>query len=123
MAKVVLLVSLFFFSNVFASDCYEIVTQSYSYDSVAFELDEFDIPAEYQPGSEQYAKIAVRVLEEKLGCEVEEELSKSIFSYKCKRLDKELEYSKVCFVTTSYGYYFVMIDMMGKVNLVFNRYD
>src|SRR5690606_18158276 len=99
-------------------DCYRLLTQSYSADSYTYALSEFDIVSDYAPGTPEYAKAAVVALEKELGCDAEKDAIDSLYSVKCRKLVNELDYSRICFVRTSYGYYFVAIDMLGNVNVI-----
>tara|TARA_R110000868_G_scaffold258137_10_gene515433 strand:+ start:10620 stop:10994 length:375 start_codon:yes stop_codon:yes gene_type:complete len=104
-------------------DCYRLVTQNYTRDSAAYALSEFDIVSEAQAGSAQYASDAVMQLEAKLGCELEGDLLDRIYSTECRNIDDKYDTSRICFVKTEYGYYFVSVDMLGNVNIIFSRFD
>lgn len=106
-----------------SEDCYKLLTQNHSKDSMAYALSEFDIISDASAGSAQYARDAVMALESQLGCELEGELADQIYSTKCRKISQDYDVSRICFVKTTYGYYFVSVDMLGNVNIIFSRFD
>lgn len=104
-------------------DCYQLLTQNFSRDSAPYTLSEFDIVTDAPVGSPEYARAAVMALESQVGCELEGDAIDQIYSTKCRKVAQELDISRVCFVKTAYGYYFVTVDMLGNVNVIFNRFD
>ncbi|MBH46908.1 MAG: hypothetical protein CME71_01920 [Halobacteriovorax sp.] len=122
-AILIVIFSLLIKTAIAHDECYRLVTQNYTRDSIAYSLEEFDILSKDEPGSPQYARAAIMELEAQLGCDAESELIDRIYISKCKRINNGEEFSRICFVKTAYGYYFVSVDLLGKINIVFSRFD
>lgn len=42
---------------------------------------------------------------------------------KCKNIMQHDPFTRVCYVSTEIGYFFIMRDMLDGVNVIFNRWD
>ena len=79
-------------------------------------------PNNYQGWSREYAELAIIKALEKLKYENLKNLE--FTSYACVRIDPLYQNSEACYVETkSPGYFFVMIDSVDHINVVYNRWD
>lgn len=132
MNKVVFLISLYLFSfgNTFASEskCYDTLTQGENFDSRTFTMN-VDVIDVRDFGRDHLAQAIayVRVLLDDLGCSKadvnfgEGALGRS--SNRCVQISNNREYSRICFVETNLGYFFVSRDFLTGINVVYNRWD
>lgn len=117
---VFIVLSLVGISNLSANDCYGKALNDYSSDSVAYQFFNEDVYGDFEQKGEKAAVDSIRLLEEKLNCH------KNAFEVKkvsCREIMPGNALSKACYVESNLGYFFISVDMMDKVNLVFNRWD
>lgn len=101
-------------------DCYRAALNDFSSDSMAYQIYDEDISMAFEDNGGKASERAVRRLENRLGCV---EKSFEIQNISCKEVVPGNAISKVCYVESQLGYFFISIDMMEKVNIVFNRWD
>lgn len=101
-------------------DCYQAALNNFSADSVAYRIYDEDISSAFEDNAEKASVRAVRKLEGNLGCA---DKSFEVAEVSCKEVMPGNALSKVCYVESQLGYFFISIDMMEGVNLVFNRWD
>jgi len=101
-------------------DCYRKVLSNLQYDSMAYQVDADLIEVAFEENSEAASKLSIRLLERDLGC-----LDKSfeIVEVSCNEIVPGNQISKVCYMESQHGYFFVSMDMMEKLNIVFSRWD
>ena len=117
---VFVVVSLLSVANVSANDCYRKALNDFSSDSAAYQFYDEDISADFEDNGEKAAVAAIRLLENQLGCEKE---AFRVESVACKEIVPGNSLSKACYAESNLGFFFVSVDMMERVNLVFNRFD
>jgi len=66
-------------------------------------------------------KDAVTIVKSIIKTKCEEE--PTIQDAHCKNILGNDDSTKVCYVSTNVGYFFVMKDMLDSVNVIFNRWD
>lgn len=119
----VLLVVISLFVSIAASanyDCYRKALNDFSADSMSFQLYSEEAAASFEKKPENSAVAAVRDLEEKIGCDVK---SFEIGEVSCKDVVPGNLLSRVCYAESQHGYFFISMDMMENMNVVFNRWD
>lgn len=101
-------------------DCYKAALNDFASDSMAYQIYDEEISMAFEDNGVNASVKAVRSLESKLGCvEKSFEISKA----SCKEVVPGNSISKVCYLESQLGYFFISMDMMEKVNIVFNRWD
>ncbi|CBW27036.1 putative exported protein [Halobacteriovorax marinus SJ] len=102
-------------------DCSEVLTDSYSADSKAYRLGEFDVEADFELEGSKFAAQAITKLYDNLGCDqLKGKVAKEV---KCSEVAKGVPYSKVCYVENRDGYFLISKDMMENINIIYNRWD
>jgi hypothetical protein len=122
MKKVILmLLALVLSGSVFANyDCYRRALNDFSSDSAAFQVYSDDAIELYEERPEKAVKAAVSELEGKLECQ---KGSFELAKISCKEVVPGNFISRVCYVESQHGYFFISMDMMEQLNIVFNRWD
>jgi|SRR5690606_13939875 len=118
---VVVLISVVVSFSAQASDCYERLTDNYSHDSKAFQLSEASVDYALERNTIAFAQSAVIALKESLGCQIKKNAME--LSAQCKEIVPGVAMSRVCYVSSDYGYFLVSVDMLENINIVFNRFD
>lgn len=119
-ALLVVLAMVFSFGAAANFECYRKVLNDFSSDSAAFQV-RSDLAVElFEEESQKAALLAVSQLEGLLGCE---KGSFELSEVSCKEIVPGNYSSKVCYLESQHGYFFVSIDMMDGLNVVFNRWD
>ena len=119
----VLLVVVSLFVSLAASanyDCYRKALNDFSADSVSFQVYSEEAAVSFEGKPESAAVAAVRDLEEKLGCDAK---SFELGEISCKEVVPGNLLSRVCYAESQLGYFFISMDMMENMNVVFNRWD
>lgn len=101
-------------------DCYKKVLGNLQYDSMAYQVDADQIEVSFEENSEASSRLGVRLLEKDLGCV---DKSFDISEVSCKEIIPGNPISRVCYLESQHGYFFVSMDMMEKLNIVFSRWD
>ncbi len=101
-------------------DCYRKALDDFSVDSKAFQVHDEDAAVMFSDLPEKASFKAIRELEAMLGCV---EKSFEISEISCKEVVPGNSLSRVCYVESNMGYFFVSMDMMEGLNIVFNRWD
>lgn len=127
----ILILSLLVQPFVFASiDCYDSFAMKYNIiDNKSFELSDVDMNADFESSpvnlmKEAIAKVAAPVA----GCEAlvnlaSQEKEESSLEVSCAEVMPGKSYSRVCFAESEIGYFFLKSDMLGNLNLSYNRWD
>ena len=101
-------------------DCYGSVLNDYSLDSNSFQIYDEQISEAFENKDSLASSMAVRSLEQQLDCRSG---AFEISDISCKEIIPGNSTSKVCYLESQYGFFFVSVDMMEKVNIVFSRWD
>lgn len=120
--KTLILVATLLSSPVLLANCYERLTQDYSRDSHAYQLNEAAVDYELERGTVEFARAAVSALEASLDCGMEAE-SKHLGKANCQEVVPGVAMSRVCYIENNNGYFLVSVDMLENINIVFNRFD
>ena len=101
-------------------DCYSSLLDDFSVDSKSFQIYSEEAAELFEERPEAAAKESIRLLGEKLGCN-----NKNLdqMEVSCSEVIPGNLMSKVCYAENDIGYFFVSMDMMDNVNIVFNRWD
>ncbi|EQC46161.1 hypothetical protein [Bacteriovorax sp. Seq25_V] len=115
----------------FASfDCYDSFVQSNSIiDNKSFELSDVDMNADFENSPELLMKEAiVKVISgvnacQDLAADISMAKSDDVVSVKCQEIVPGKSHSRVCFAESPIGYFFLKSDMLGNLDLNYNRWD
>jgi hypothetical protein len=106
------------------ADCYARLTQDYSRDSFGYQLAEDAVSYDVERSTVDFARAAVIALEEQLGCDLDGvKAHMELAPANCQEVIPGVAMSRVCYVEGRYGYFFVSVDMLENINVVFNRFD
>jgi hypothetical protein len=113
------------FTEVASADCYEKFTQGFSKDSHAYQVYGEDLSEDYESLNLEISLAAVHFVAKKIGCSDDEMTisNKGLSLAACRRIHPKAYLSLSCFIEANVGYFMVSEDMMGNLNIVFNRYD
>ena len=101
-------------------DCYGSALDNYSKDSNSFQIYAEEVSEGFENKDRAASTQAIKLLEQKLNCR---EGAFSINSISCKEIIPGHLHSKVCYLESQRGFFFVSIDMMEQVNITFSRWD
>ncbi len=101
-------------------DCNGALLDNYSRDSKSFQIYSEEVAELFEERPEAAAKESIRLLRESLGCA---DKALNAVEVSCSEVIPGNSMSKVCYAENKDGYFFVSIDMMENVNIVFNRWD
>jgi hypothetical protein len=110
-------------------DCYDSFFESNEIlDSKSFVINDEELVSDFEEEPLSYVKEAIlKVVEKAPGCSSKKEnVNKALpsdINVVCKEMIPGKAYSKSCFAESQLGYFFVNQDMLGNVNLIFNRWD
>lgn len=110
-------------------DCYDSFFENHQIlDSKSFVIADYDLKADFDSEPVAFVKEAVANVVAKVpACEKFVQslhVNKSdSFAVQCKELIPGKFYSRNCIAESSLGYFFVSVDMLGNVNIIFNRWD
>jgi len=111
-------------------DCYDSFFENYEIlDSKSFVIGDEELVSDFEEEPISYVKEAILgVVEKAPGCQkvVNQEMNKAMpldLKVACRELVPGKSYSQSCFAESSLGYFFVNQDMLGNVNVIFNRWD
>lgn len=123
----ILLVQPFAFASV---DCYDSFVEKYDIiDNKSFELSDVDMNADFESSPVKLMKEAIaKVAAPVRGCEAlvdlaSNEKEESGMNVSCAEVMPGKSYSRVCFAESEIGYFFLKSDMLGNLNLSYNRWD
>ncbi len=119
-ALLVVLAMVFSFGAAANYECYRKVLNDFSSDSAAFQVRIENAVEIFEENAERAAVLGVGQLESILGCEKN---SFAVSEVACREVVPGNILSKVCYVESQHGYFFVSVDMMDGLNVVFNRWD
>ncbi len=109
------------------SSCqHDFMSQNDILDSKSFSLHEDNLSSDFESEGKKFAKEAVLNLfgEVKSCRESLAQKSKDLIGdIGCVQVLPGKSYSKNCMVESSVGYFFLSVDMLGNVNVIFNRWD
>ncbi len=129
MKRIIILIFIILISPsaiVMASCQYDFMSHYDIVDSRSFSLHEDDFRSDFESKESEFAKEAVlALLNEVKSCK--ESLQKKsddlIGDVGCAQMIPGKAYSKNCMVESKLGYFFISMDMLGNVNIIFNRWD
>jgi hypothetical protein len=101
-------------------DCYGALLGNYTKDSNSFQIYNEEVSEGFENKEALASAKAIGLLEQKLDCS---KGSLKIASISCREIVPGNSFSKVCYVESENGYFFVSIDMMEKINIIFSRWD
>jgi len=101
-------------------DCNRSLLDNFSRDSKSFQIYNEEVAAAFEEGGEFASKEAIRLLGQSLGCD---DKGLSPVEVSCNEMIPGNPISKVCYAQGRDGFYFVSVDMMDNINIVFNRWD
>ena len=101
-------------------DCYRRALNDFSVDSRSFQVYSEEVSALFEEEPEQAARESIRLLEQRLECD---QKSLNPVEVSCKDIVPGNYMSRVCYAESNDGYFFISLDMMENVNIVFNRWD
>ena len=112
----------FFSSSILASgsSCQSKLLKNYVSDSAFFQIHSEEAGELFESRPRQASLLAVKLLSKNLGCG-ENELGELIVY--CQKIAQGVYHSQVCYARSHLGYFFISMDMMFNINIVFNRYD
>lgn len=128
----IFLVSILVQSFSFASfECYDSFVENYQIlNNKSFELSDVEMNADFENSPRLLMKEAIaKVVSAVNGCEkLADKLSQPYnkaddLNVSCKELVKGKSYSRVCFAESEIGYFFLKADMLGSLDLNYNRWD
>ena len=109
---------LFLSLNAWANeDCYQRLTDSYSYDSNSFNL----YIEDHSELDKAKMKRAVTKLYQHIGCNLL--VNQDLKNISCRRLFPAKRVSKTCYGETQRGYFILSQGMMGNIIFNFHRWD
>lgn len=120
MKTLAILISLSMTFTLFASECYREALKDFESDSVTHQFYSEEIFEKFDQNPEVGARDAIIFLEKKLNCS---EDAFRISKVRCQELDPGNIFSRSCYAEGADGYFFISTDMVGRVNLIFNRFD
>ncbi len=101
-------------------DCYRRALNNFSVDSMAFQINSEEAVAMFEDRPDKAVYSVVRSLEQQIGCS---EKSFELAEVSCKEIVPGNLLSSICYVESQHGYFFISMDMMESINVVFNRWD
>lgn len=101
-------------------DCYRNLLDDFSRDSKSFQIYSEEVAEAFGEGAQYASKEAIRLLGQKVGCR--DSALKNV-EVSCDEMILGNPISKVCYAEGEDGFFFVSVDMMDNVNIVFNRWD
>ncbi len=108
------------------ADCFQKISNDYQDDSRSFQVQDDVLEKDFEEQPLAYAKEAlIHLLKNEIGCK-ENAISfneKASADEVCNELIPGKPYSKVCYLESNLGYFFISMDMMDSVNIIFNRWD
>ncbi|MCF8058799.1 MAG: hypothetical protein K9K67_05865 [Bacteriovoracaceae bacterium] len=119
----VLLVVLSLFASLAVSadyDCYRKALNDFSVDSMAFQVKSEEAVVMFEDRPDKAVYSVIRSLEQNLGCSNK---SFELAEVSCKEIVPGNALSSICYVESQHGYFFISMDMMESINVVFNRWD
>jgi predicted DNA binding protein len=125
---VVIMLSLVAFSIVETAhaDCFQKLTNDYRNDSRSFQIQDSDVEAEFDINPISFSKSAVLfIIKEQVDCSANaiNFSDKSNSDKACREISPGKSSSKICYLETNLGYFFISLDMLGTANITFNRWD
>jgi len=124
--SIMLVVGAFSSTSYANEDCYQKISNDYSSDSRSFQVYDSDLNGDFSENPIEYSKEALlHVVTEQVGCEEKELIfnEKAITLEACKEIVPGNPMSRVCYLESNLGYFFVTMDMLDSVNIIFNRWD
>jgi len=101
-------------------DCYRRILDDFSVDSRSFQIYSEEVSAQFEEQPEIAAIESIRLLEERFECN---DKALNPVEVSCKEVVPGNYVSQVCYAQNDNGYFFISLDMMENVNIVFNRWD
>lgn len=108
-------------------DCYLLITNNYEKDSVHFYRQAKDSDRDYGKDYLGNAFYIIKDVLAQIGCSADsvnfgkgpDGKSKS----RCEKIVPEINSSRVCYIESNLGYFYVSWNQMDSANVVFNRWD
>lgn len=92
-------------------------------DSKAISLHDNSLEGDFYEDSESYVVEAIAKLVSDIKSCAREKSNHLVSNVSCKELMGGKLYSKSCVAESQIGYFFVSLDMLDNVNIIFNRWD
>ena len=109
--------------------CQSLLLDGFNEDSKSFQVKEADFVNNIDFGKDyvRRAFFLVRELLKSEGCNISKLKFNKGFSGNsenhCRKIHPEVEESRVCFIQSNIGYFFLMDDLLGHTNITYNRWD
>lgn len=101
-------------------DCYRRVLNDFTVDSRSFQFYSESVTHLFEDKPELGAQASIELLEDHLNCSKK---SLNPVEITCKEIVPGNYMSRVCYAENKNGYFFITLDLMENINLVFNRWD
>jgi hypothetical protein len=101
-------------------ECYRRVLNDFSVDSRSFQIYSEEVSELFDEQPENAARESIRLLEKQLECNKK---ALNPVEVSCKDIVPGNIMSRVCYAENRDGYFFISLDLMENVNIVFNRWD
>lgn len=106
-----------------SADCqFDFMNKFEVMDSKAFSMHDNDLEGDFYESSEEYVReVVINLVSEVKSCQKE----KAVFisDVNCMELIPGKPFSKNCVVESRIGYFFISLDMLDNINIIFNRWD
>lgn len=99
------------------STCHEKLSENYTKESRAFQIHD-----EVALNGDSAEALIISVLQ-KLDCRWDEANPIAIRQKRCRDIIPNKQATRACYLETNVGYFFVLADMMGFKNIIWNRWD
>lgn len=103
-------------------DCNRSLLDNFSRDSKSFQIYSEEVSEAFDERAEYASKEAIHLLGQSLGCADDDEALNPV-EISCHEMISGNPISKVCYAEGLNGFFFVSVDMMDNLNIVFNRWD
>lgn len=118
--KTILVLFLSLLTSPAKADCRLLLSQGQ--DSKAYQL-YLDHDLRDQTEELEMSVAIIKMVMKNVGCS-EQEISELNFKSKqCSYINPAVRYSYSCFLEATEGYYFISQDLLGHINVIFNRWD
>jgi len=101
-------------------DCNRSLLDNFSRDSKSFQIYNEEVAADFDERGDYASREAIRLLVQSLDCD---DSGLNSVEVSCNEMIPGNPISKVCYAEGKDGFFFVSVDMMDNINIVFNRWD
>ncbi len=109
-------------------DCRNLLTERFSSDSryVSFSAGDLDLP-DYGRDYMAYSVKVIRIFLDRIGCHTQDinfgQGAQGSAHSRCEAIVRERENSRMCYVESNLGYWFIHKDFVDDVHIMFHRWD